>query len=344
MSLRDRLHRMMSSPEPRREDVGASPLNPVERGTLSPAGGPGTLNPGAGARAVPYERPRPDPAKGAHDYVLVVLDSCRWDSFMAASPTNMSRLGPVERRYSYASWTSPSHYNLLMGLLPHPSPRHVYASDHYREDFLRFRERLGIPDLSFLEMLPRLWLPHFLRNRAGYFVRALTSLPVLNPDTPIASDFDSFELMPRHNDLLGMIERMQFSDERPTFYLLNVGETHYPYALPDEPEGDWPRINGVNGVFKTLDETLRAGLPVCVDGPARIFDQERLDALRARQVETVRYVDRVIEALYERLPPGTTVTITADHGELFGEDGYFGHGPINHEKVLEVPLIEGRLR
>jgi hypothetical protein len=33
--------------------------------------------------------------------------------------------------------------------------------------------------------------------------------------------------------------------------------------------------------------------------------------------------------------------VTADHGELFGEDGYFGHGPIQHPKVLEVPFVEG---
>jgi hypothetical protein len=29
---------------------------------------------------------------------------------------------------------------------------------------------------------------------------------------------------------------------------------------------------------------------------------------------------------------------------LFGEEGYFGHGPIVHEKVLEVPFVEGKLR
>ena len=37
-------------------------------------------------------------------------------------------------------------------------------------------------------------------------------------------------------------------------------------------------------------------------------------------------------------------TITADHGELFGESGFFGHGPIMHKKVFEVPLIEGKIR
>jgi glucan phosphoethanolaminetransferase (alkaline phosphatase superfamily) len=35
------------------------------------------------------------------------------------------------------------------------------------------------------------------------------------------------------------------------------------------------------------------------------------------------------------------VIVTSDHGELFGEERYFGHGPIAHEKVLEVPFVEG---
>jgi hypothetical protein len=26
---------------------------------------------------------------------------------------------------------------------------------------------------------------------------------------------------------------------------------------------------------------------------------------------------------------------------LFGEDGYFGHGPVMHEKCFEVPFLEG---
>jgi len=36
--------------------------------------------------------------------------------------------------------------------------------------------------------------------------------------------------------------------------------------------------------------------------------------------------------------------LSSDHGELFGEEGYFSHGPIMHEKVFEVPFLEGKLR
>lgn len=71
-----------------------------------------------------------------NNYILVVFDSCRYDSFIRARPKTMKKLGKVERRWSYASWTSPSHYNLLIGLMPHLSTKHVYASEYYKKDFL----------------------------------------------------------------------------------------------------------------------------------------------------------------------------------------------------------------
>ena len=66
--------------------------------------------------------------------------------------------------------------------------------------------------------------------------------------------------------------------------------------------------------------------------------------LRQRQIDAVKYLDTVVEELFDLVPRNTYVTITSDHGELFGEDGFFGHGPIVHEKVLEVPFVEGRIR
>ena len=76
----------------------------------------------------------------------------------------------------------------------------------------------------------------------------------------------------------------------------------------------------------------------------QFFDQEKLDQLKERQVETVRYLDGVFVELFDRAPKNTWIIVTADHGELFGEAGYFGHGPIMHEKCFEVPYLEGKLR
>ena len=81
---------------------------------------------------------------------------------------------------------------------------------------------------------------------------------------------------------------------------------------------EWPRISGVHGVFKHLDAQMVGGK--LVEGEALPeFDQAQLDRLRARQIEAVRYLDGVFERLFDLLPPHTYVTVTSDHGELFGE-------------------------
>ena len=297
--------------------------------------GRGEKEPFAGRKQPPFD--------GMNNYIVVVLDSCRYDTFVEASPENIMAIGDLERRYSYASWTAPSHYNLLTGLVPHTSPSNVFASEYYKRDFVRFNERLGAEGIEFKSLVPRLYLPDFLRDSLGYITRAMVSLPVLNSYTALNRGFDSWKLMEKHNDMAAMLDEMVFSEQRPTFYLLNVGETHYPYALPSEPENEWPRISGVHGVFKHLDDHVTGGKLESGKGE-RFFDQEQLDRLRERQVETVRYLDGVFARLLEMVPENTYITVTSDHGELFGEEGYFGHGPIYHEKVFEVPFLEGKVR
>src|SRR5947207_15095697 len=120
------------------------------------------------------EHTRPDPPAGARNLIILILDSLRYDSWTAARPRTLARIGEVERRWSYASWTAPSHYNLLMGLLPHESPPEVYASEYYKRDFSRYSERLGIDGIEFRRLLPSIYLPTFLRS-LGYRTHAQVS-------------------------------------------------------------------------------------------------------------------------------------------------------------------------
>jgi len=296
--------------------------------------------PGAGLALGPRPAPR-----GENHFVVVTLDSCRFDTFVEAAPKTILKLGVPERRYTYASWTAPSHYNLLTGLMPHTTPANVYASEYYKEDFYNYNKRLGTKGIEFAKMVPGLWLPGFLRNVLGYTTHARVSLPVLNPKTGVNRDFDSFQLMDKHNDMRSMLPTLKFDGDRPSFHLLNVGETHYPYAKPDEDSSMWPRISGVNGVFKKLDSQIDAqGNLISDQDVPQFFDQDKLDQLKERQVETVRYLDGVFEELFDLVPKNTWIVVTSDHGELFGEAGYFGHGPIMHEKCFEVPFLEGQLR
>jgi len=267
--------------------------------------------------------------------VFIVMDSCRFDSFQRAKTPHIDKIGKAEKRYSYASWTGPSHYAFTMGMMPHQNPTCVFASEVYKEEFSLWSARTGSGDINFKEFLPELSLPKVL-NTLGYRTIAKVSMPVLNKFTLISKHFDEYKLMDNHNDFAGMIEEIDFPDTSPCYYFLNLGETHYPYMLSDK---ELPVISGVHGVFKTLGDKEREGAAQA----DQFFDQKLMEKLHDQQVKCVEYLDDQLGKLMEKAPKNTYFIITADHGELFGEEGFFGHGPIMHKKCFEVPFTEGKL-
>lgn len=267
--------------------------------------------------------------------VFIVMDSCRYDSFVLAKKPNIERIGRPEKRYSYASWTAPSHYTFTMGLMPHQSPTGVVASEVYKDEFLEWSARVGSTKVALRNFLPELSLPKVLQG-FGYRTVAKVSMPVLNQYTLISQHFDEYKLMPNHNSFDVMVDEMEFPDDEPHYYFCNVGETHYPYMLSGE---DLPRISGVHGVLKSED-TAQAGRAATA-GIRDAFTPERFAMLHQQQSLCVEYLDQQIGKLLEKAPRNTHFIVTADHGELFGEEGYFGHGPIMHPKCFEVPFLEG---
>jgi arylsulfatase A-like enzyme len=271
-----------------------------------------------------------------NNLVYIVLDSCRYDSYCRAKRPNMDRIARAELRYSYASWTSPSHFTLLMGQVPHESPRRVFASEIYKKQFVQWVDRLGVADLSFKSFIPQLSLPKVMKD-LGYNTIARVSMPVLNSFAGFNRSFDDYKLMANHNDFAGMVREMEFPSGQSRFYFLNLGETHYPYMLDDK---SLPRISGLHGVLNGMDALLTRS----ADQPAEQTDFFSLDVMRQfheQQVRCVEYVDALIGEMFQKSPPNTYFIITADHGELFGEDNYFGHGPVMHLKCFEVPFLEG---
>lgn len=297
-----------------------------------------TKRPASSVRgAVP--RLRDDRELGGRHVILVVLDSLRFDSMAAARRRLALRLGPLQRRWSYATWTGPAHYNLLMGLLPHDAGPGCFAAAWHGAELSAWGRRLGRDDLGLPALGPALWLPSALRERCGYFTQAFVSMPALNPAVPLAVGFDRYVSMPRHNDVHAIYGALSFPEDRPSFTLINTGETHYPYATAEEPPGGWPRLPGVHGVFGRLAN----GQPLTEAEAPSFFSPPHLRELQARQVRAASAMDDALEHLFDRCPRGAHIILTSDHGELFGEDGFFGHGPIHHEKVLEVPFVEGLL-
>ena len=278
----------------------------------------------------------------ANNYILVVFDSCRYDSFVAAHPKTMRKLGKVEQRWSYASWTAPSHYNLLMGLMPHSSPQNVFASEYYQRELLKFNQRLGLKSLEFSSFVPRLYLPSLLQE-LGYRTHAMVSLPVLNPATILNTGFDRYKLMERHNDMRAMLPRMTFDEDAPSFYLLNVGETHYPYALPSEPKSEWPedsrrsrRLQASGRGDRGRQTPAFARAAVSIAG-----NFARCGNVKSKQCDISMRSSKSFSTWRRKILSSPSPRITAN---CSARSGYFGHGPIQHPKVFEVPFVEGKIR
>src|ERR1035441_2213060 len=101
----------------------------------------------------------------------------------------------VERSHQWPELDVDEIVGLLSGLVPHTNPKRVFASDYYKNDFLKYAERLGIEGVGFRSLIPKLYFPAFLQESLHYRTHAMVSLPVLNPRTILNHGFDTYRLM-----------------------------------------------------------------------------------------------------------------------------------------------------
>jgi arylsulfatase A-like enzyme len=314
--------------------------------------------PGVWARVVAGPAaPRPAAAAappGAPDVVLVVLDTVRRDhvsiygynrpttpSFDALAREGVLFFDAV----SPASWSLPAHASLFTGR---------FVSSHGAHEEHRFLDP-GPPTLA--ETLAA----------AGWDTRSFTANAWISDGLGLTRGFAwtdeawragsigrSFHYMYRLLDRLGFgaldkggadvvanFERWEASrpaDAPPAFTFLNFIEAHFPYhQLPAD----------VLGRFTTLPrpELLSVSMRLF----AAQFGGETVAAAAVGPAATAMYdagvsyadslLGRVVEAIRRRGSlDRTIVVVLADHGEMLGEHGEFGHGQSLYEPVLEVPL------
>jgi len=137
-----------------------------------------------------------------------------------------------------------------------------------------------------------------------------------------------------------MVDELSFDDERPSFHLLNVGETHYPYALADEDPSECGR--GSRGSTACFATSTRTPPPNGDETePREFFDQTQLAELQGRQVRALEHLDGLFARLFDRLP-----------FEYVGDRHLrpwraIRRGPLlrpradRPPKVFEVPFVEG---
>ncbi|MFT7463773.1 MAG: hypothetical protein ACI9EF_002120, partial [Pseudohongiellaceae bacterium] len=265
--------------------------------------------------------------------LLVQIETLRGDRLTATTSTGqplmpalstLARLGThYTRALAPSPWTLPSTATLLTGLTPS-----AHGVVHH--------DRMVLP-----EDVPT------LAERArelGVATGAVFSNDLLDPHKGYARGFDDCAYVTYANarqvghlakGLLGNFGERQF------LLLLHYFDPHHPYRAP----GGW-RDRFVEPALRDFDlEVVDKRMEVsmhddAVPGP----EHADLRFLEQRQQGDIAYFDehfgRLLDDLVAQgLADTTTVIVTADHGEEFGQQGWYGHGSKLYDDCTRVPLV-----
>src|SRR5438105_1610490 len=75
------------------------------------------------------------PGVGAGSFLLVTLDSCRYDAFAAAAAPHIKGLGEAYRAYSHSTYTYGAHQCMFTGFLPSVHEQQKYLNSKYAKVF-----------------------------------------------------------------------------------------------------------------------------------------------------------------------------------------------------------------
>lgn len=119
---------------------------------------------------------------------------------------------------------------------------------------------------------------------------------------------------------------------QPTFVFLNLLEAHSPFHQNTDADrfgvSDPVRISERMAAVQLRGPAAAAGFP----------EPGEISAARRLYSAGVAEADARIAELAAAMPQAAMV-VTADHGEAFGEHGFYGHMIGIHREVLQVPLV-----
>lgn len=279
---------------------------------------------------------------GPPNVLLVTIDTLRADHlhcYGQSLPTSpnidalAARSVVFDRAIAASGYTGPAHSSIMTSRYPR---RHSTAFSN------------GLLELGGVETLAEVF------REGGYETAAFVSNAVLAARSGLNRGFEVYddELPSAERNRSAMFERVAPQTveralawlarprTKPFFLWVHFQDPHGPYT-PPEPYRDRfhiPPVGGEPELPVLSDDSGHEGIPPyqLVEGPRRVSDY------RSRYAGEIAYTDRSVGdllAAVERHGPAI-VALTADHGESFGENGfYFAHGHSAAPDLSHVPLI-----
>ena len=226
--------------------------------------------------------------------------------------------------YSVAPWTAPAMFTLITGVTPAS-----HGIVHGQLDAEPSAGKGGKPAAVLQEVLPDEWntLAEALKRR-GYTTAGFSTNGHLVRAQGFAQGFDHF-------DESCLWQRADCVNERVFAWL--AAEPHrQPFFLwvhYFDPHHDTTRADRRYDPLPPYASMFPgAGPPLGVERSLALYDGE------------IRRTDDAVGELLERIdrsagPAGTTIVLTADHGDEFLERGNWHHTKTVYDELVRVPLI-----
>lgn len=177
---------------------------------------------------------------------------------------------------------------------------------HERADFLK--------EAGFYERLRGQLNP--ILNRLGVTEEVSFLRNIIKGDVGITR-FSSY-----YNSIINYVKNI----EEPYFLWIFTVDTHSPFLPPNEFEPNVGRRRSIYSWYKMRRD--------------KELSEDEIELQKKCYDGEIRYADRYIEKLWEALKDTDPVfIINSDHGEAFGEHGFYGHPPEHYEGLIRAPLI-----
>lgn len=235
---------------------------------------------------------------------------------------NLDRLASegvlFERCVAASPWTLPSHVSLLTG--QNCSAHGIVTNDY----------RLGDSFVTLAETL----------QENGYQTAAITEGGNVSSAFGFGQGFESYDNGTIQDIDLTFAKAFRWLEKKRNRKFFLFVHTYESHAYYKKREPYYSRFSAdYDGLIHGSLEFL--GRPKSAPIHLRPADAAEIGALYDSEIA---YLDEWFRKLMDRLAAlglaeSTTIVVTSDHGEGFGEHDYFGHGNTLYDELLLVPLI-----